>query len=613
MTDTPDDDPIRAAFAAAEPVDAGPDPFPDGGPDYAPDYASPPDDGRGAPPPPADPALEEALKECAGYALNDHGNGQRFARHFGDDVIFVPRLGWFTWDGRRWEKDEDRLRVRAFAQRLGPLIEDESRYVETTAREAALLRETREIRATLRREADEDERTRLSTRLVAIDKLLEPRAKRIGGILKHAKSAGNSGSIDHMMQESTTSLSRPHDALDVEQLAVCTPEGVWRFAREDMSEEGGGAVARVERSDPDRGDLITKLTGANYLDPDSVEAAAPRFHAFLEEIQPDIEMRRFLQRWFGLCMSALPHQGLAFFYGDGANGKSVLVDLVRRVLGDYATSIRIESLTGSNRRQGAEATPDLIPLVGARAVMTSEPDEGQRLQEGMIKVLTGGEPVPVRPNYGEFINVLPFFKLTMSGNHKPEIRGTDDGIWRRVLLVPFDVRIPDERKDLKLGEKLWAERDGVLAWMFEGLLAYLEDGLRPPETVLEATREYREDSDPIGQFLAACFAVTGDPADRVTSKDMVEAFRLYMLERGMTAWKDTTFSRQLSTRARSYRDPATGRSFDKGKSSVAQYHGLRMAQPFASRFRDAPRDRDGRVTVPAAAASAGSPDPSFED
>lgn len=599
MTDP--EDPISAAFDAAEPVDP-----------MSPDDAPPPIDDGGARDP-ADPALEEAVRECAGFALNDHGNGLRYARHFGEDVIFVPRLGWFTWDGRRWEKDLDKLRVRDLAQRIGPLIEAEAEHVETSPREAGLIGERRELYAKRKAEEDEDELRRIEARLIAISKALKPRSDRIARRLTHAKNAGNSAPIDHMMLEATTALARAHEALDVEPLAVCTPGGVWRFETVDARDEGGGITAGVARSAPARGDLITKLAGADYDPETDPKTAAPRYHGFLEEVQPDIEMRAFLQRWFGLALSGLPHQGFAVFHGDGQNGKSVLIDLIRRILGDYATTIRIESLTGSNRRQGAEATPDLIPLIGARAVMTAEPEEGQRLQEGMIKALTGGEPVMVRPNYGDFIEVQPFFKLTMSANHKPEIRGVDDGIWRRVLLVPFDVKIPAERVDKQLGQKLWAERDGVLAWLFEGLIDYLEGGLRPPETVLAATREYREDSDPIGQFLTTCFAMTGDERDAMTSKDMVEAFRLYMLERGMTAWKDTTFSRQLATRAKSYRHPATGVGFDKGKSSRVQYHGLRLAEPFGTRFREAPRDREGRVTTPAGSVSASSPDPSFDD
>ncbi|MCE8421909.1 phage/plasmid primase, P4 family, partial [Rhodovulum sulfidophilum] len=144
---------------------------------------------------------------------------------------------------------------------------------------------------------------------------------------------------------------------------------------------------------------------------------------------------------------------------------------------------------------------DLVFLVGARMARASEPREGELLQDALIKAMTSGEPILVRPNYGDFFRLYPYFKLTMSGNHKPEIRSADDGIWRRVKLVPWDVQIPPEERDPDLVRKLYAERDGILQWLVDGAIEFLERGLDEPEAVRSATQDYREDSDPIGTFI----------------------------------------------------------------------------------------------------------------
>ncbi|MBK5924877.1 hypothetical protein CCR90_14100 [Rhodovulum sulfidophilum] len=321
-------------------------------------------------------------------------------------------------------------------------------------------------------------------------------------------------------------------------------------------------------------------------------AKAPRWDAFLEEILPDATVRDFVQRWMGLSMTGIKMQRLAFFYGGGANGKSVLVDTIARVLGPYAATARIESLTGTNRRGGGDATPDLIPLMGARFVRTSEPDEGQRLQEGLIKELTGGEPLMIRALHSDFLDFLPYFKLTMSGNHKPEIRGTDDGIWRRVLLVPFDVQIPEERRDPELANKLWDEAPGILNWLIAGLTDFLEGGLRPPDRVLEATAEYREESDPVGAFLTESAIVTGAEADFIYSRELIEAFNFWLEDRGETRWGGRTVSNRLKQKASRWRHPHTGKSFIPAKRGATGYRGIRFTDEFAARMADR-RDHGG--------------------
>ena len=547
------------------------------------------DDG-GFPPPPSDADTPEA--RCAPFPLNDIGNGMRFAEHFGRDLLWVPRVGWFVWDGRIWAKDPDDIAVRRLAQKVSGLIAREVRHLPgPSPEEQEMIASRPEIEAEIARlkavpakdrpPADVERMIELSSRLKQIGQLEDDESGLIGQRLRHAKNAGNSGPITNMIAESSVNLTRRFDELDAGAFDVNTATGVLRFSVEEDRDAGMSRVARVDLLPHARDHLITKMVDVDY-DP---AARAPRFEAFLARIQPSAEMRAFLQRWFGLSMTAhTGEQKLAFLHGMGANGKSVLVDLMARIMGAYAATAKIESLTGKNRRGGGDATPDLVPLMGARMVRASEPDEGERLQEGIIKELTGGEPILVRALHSDFVEVRPVFKLTISGNHKPEIRGTDDGIWRRVLLVPFDVQIPKPERDPELLGKLLEEGPGILNWLVDGLLAYLEGGLQEPAAVLDATREFREESDPVGAFLGECAVVTGDERDFMTARELIEGFNHWLDEKGETRWGGRTVSNHLSRKAARWRHPESGRAFIKGKSGVTGYRGIRLTDVFRTRF-----------------------------
>ncbi|QIR85023.1 phage/plasmid primase, P4 family [Paracoccus sp. AK26] len=594
---------IRAIMAEPESID-----LPDGMDVPADDGSDPgpqpddrgPDDGSPAPP---DAEGDDLPRECASLPLNDFGNGQRFVRHFGDDVIYVPRVGWFVWSGQRWEQDPDEIEVRRHAQQLGGLIEKEIPHLALDEWQNLLLAEAPQVRVRLREVEDlidaggegveeaRAERDKLESKLHQIEATKRLLSSKKGEHRKFAKSSGNSGKIDAAMKESTVDLSRKLELLDAAVLDVNCESGVLRFTVSGGPGEGYSRMAEVEHLDHARDQLMTKMMPVRY-EPD---AERHLFEKTLNRIMPDPEMRGFLKRWFGLSMTALTgEQKLCFFHGGGGNGKSLLVDLIARIMGDYASTAKIESLTGRNRRGGGDATPDLIPLVGARFVRASEPEEGEKLQEGLIKELTGGEPILVRALNKDFFEIKPHFKLTISGNHKPDIRGLDDGIWRRVLLVPFDVQIPKAERDPALGEKLWAERSGIFNWLIEGLLDYLEGGLREPLAVLDATREYREQSDPIGLFLDSACVVTGESTDSLPTKDLVLAFNFWMDQRGEGQWKDRTISLRLKDKSRTWRSAVTGKGFtDRKSSGIMRYDGIRFSDVF---YRDLPIDAtSGRV------------------
>ncbi|WP_411838683.1 phage/plasmid primase, P4 family [Paracoccus sp. ME4] len=594
---------VRAAMAAQEEVDlpegiALPQDDADDDPadSYPEGYFPPPpsDDGHGDDEPP------NPLASAAMQPLNDIGNAKRFVIHFGEDVRHVSQVGWHIWDERRWRKDAEISKglspaIRKLAQQMSELIKQEIDFMVPSPRERKLLEDEyqlvkrrAEIEGTAGYTADESllsELGMIDGRLRGIEGKLKGYRTSIGRIVTHAKNAGNSGPMSNMVNEASVMRSITVDDLDQDDLVANTLSGVLKFTVTPDPVSGASAMPEVRLLSHDRDQMLSKLMPVEY-DPD---AQCPRFEEFLKTIQPNIEVRQFLQRWFGLSMSGIPIQKLAFFHGAGANGKSVLVDIVSRIMGDYSATAKIESLTGKNKKSGEAAQPDLIPLIGARSVRTSEPEDGERLQEAFVKALTGGEPMMIRDLFSGMIVVQPYFKLTISGNHLPEIRGGDDGIWRRVMLVKFPVQIPEAKRIPKkdMDAMLWEERSGILNWMVKGLLDFLDGGLQEPDEVLAATEDYRKDSDPIGTFLADATLVTGYEGDFMTARELMEAFNYWIEERGETRWGSRTVSNRLKAKADTWRHPETQKTFAAGKSGVTGYRGIRLTDEFGRRMRDA--------------------------
>ena len=562
----------------------------------------------------AEELLRAKLDEGGRLSLNDYGNGQRVVLYHGEDLLHVPRIGWHVWDGHVWAPDADLILVRRRAHEIGPLIKREAFALRMPELEAEVVAQAEAAHAdhlTLQARAREGlapeeaaEFARLDQLIKAAGEIKKKHGTRRDRHLTHAKAAGNSGPISNMLEEARPYLSRAIEGLNAAPLAINTAEATLELVQIDA----GGEEERLEwivRPRPQaREDLITKRMPVVY-DP---EAPCPVFMRFLERIQPSADMRAFLQRWFGYSLTALTsEQKLVFFHGSGRNGKSTLVDLIGKMLGDYATSIPIETLTGSETRKGSDATPDLVRLPGARMVRASEPEEGIRFKEALIKLLTGGEPIMIRKMREEFVEIDPVFKLTISGNHKPAVRGTDDGIWRRLLLVPFDVQIPKEEVDPLLASKLWAERSGVLNWLLDGALDFLTGGLREPERVLEATAEFREDSDPVQTFLMDACRVTGDPEHFELAKDLIEGFQVWQRDQGGAVWGNRTVSMRFAEKADVFR--VDGQTYTRRKTAQSTgYAGVRLTDDMDRRLREVRAAAGAKGGPKGGGGSSGGPD-----
>lgn len=546
-----------------------------------------------------------ALLSCARAPQNDIGNSLRFRIRYGDlsaaglRAVHVQNIGWYCWNGQRWREDIDNQGMKPLRHGTAEAIALEVLVMGPTEQEAAILSAAVEAAekvealsssiAELASEKGDEAKIKIANlkkkletqeRLVQSGEIVEKRiARRKSDRLRHANASGNKGKLDAMISEALPSMSRRVRDFDTAELDLNVENGtVFAYAADvpdlecpDPTAERMVKKWRIAIRAHERLDFNSKLAPVVWCP----ESRAPTFDAFLAQIMPSAELRDYLRRFFGYTLTRrTSEQTFCIFHGEGSNGKSTLIDIIAKILDDYATTIPISSLLSDNARKGQEATPDLAKIPGARFLRTSEPSEGLGLNEALIKELTGGEPINIRRLNAEFVEVYPEFKLVISCNRKPKIVGNDDGIWRRIALVPFDVQIPKNKRDKHLKEKLWAERSGILNWMIEGLLDYLSRGsLDAPEEILKATKDWQSESDSLGQFVRAALDVTRDPTDKVETGGLYDSYVIYAKRSSLTPIQATTFNRRFPRTAAEY-------GITKGKSSLSLYEGVRFKPDF---------------------------------
>lgn len=455
------------------------------------------------------PQGEDSLDaRLAHFPLTDLGNAERFVERHRGQFLFCQAIGWLAWDGRRWAREGADELVLQGAHRAVRAIQDEANAIRGTRQDAEI-----DIKK-------DGSVVMLSDKLAAWGRMSES-APRLSSISKQAAPY----------------LGTAVGDLDADPMRITVLNGTLSISRRS---DGPYVVLRPHAPE----DRITKLAPVIY-DP---EAGCPTFEAFLARVQPDPTMRRFLHQWGGLSLTGdTGEQKLVFHHGTGRNGKSVYVDAVGHVAGDYAATILIESFLDTGRaRRGGEATPDFAVLPGVRMLRTSEPEKGAKLAEGLIKLATGGEPINARHLNKPFFSFKPAFKLTIQGNDRPKIDGTDEGIWGRLLLVPWGVFIPKAERDRNLGKKLEAEASGILNHLLSGLCDWLDHGLVIPPDVEAATDAYRADSDPLGRFLEACTRKA--PGQRVQSTVLHELYAAWARVNGEAPRSQKAFGSALKSR-----------------------------------------------------------------
>ena len=405
------------------------------------------------------------------YALTDAGNGERLVARFGDDIRYcATNASWYLWNGALWEKDRSN-RMYLLATRVARSIYDESRDAPTPDQAKALAR--------------------------------------------WAITSENLRTRKAMIESATPLAAVELDDFDAREYLLNCRNGTLELDTLTLREHK-------------REDLLTRSCGVAY-DP---SAECPQWKAHLDLIfDKDAEYISGFQAMCGYSLlQANPEQLLFILFGKGKNGKSKTIEVLAAILGDYAVNIAAESLM-VHRCEGIRS--DLARIAGARMATASEGEDGARLAESIIKQLTGEYAITVRRLYENEFEFTPSAKIWLTTNHEPVIRGTDEGIWRRIWMVPFTVQISEEKRDPEIEKKLIAEGPGILNWCLEGLQRYFASGnrLAKPRKVSVATGNYRTVSDTVSYFLATECAF--EPGRMIARSAFREMFEKWCEEEGI--------------------------------------------------------------------------------
>ncbi|QWD88543.1 PriCT-2 domain-containing protein [Polynucleobacter sp. MWH-CaK5] len=286
--------------------------------------------------------------------------------------------------------------------------------------------------------------------------------------------------------------------------------------------------------------LISRQARADY----NRAATCPLWLKFLDEIfLGDQDVVRYIQKALGYSLTGdVSEELLHFCYGHGKNGKSVMANVIVKIMGDYVQTANFDLLA----MKDSTASNDVARLVGARLVMANETRENQRLDDQKLKALVSTEKLTARFMYAEYFEFWPQFKIWLRGNYKPIITDSSNGAWRRMRLVPFEYHVPEEKTDFKIEEKLLAEKEGILAWMVDGCHLWQQERLVAPKRIADASRIYQEESDMLGEFLEDCCEVGADKTE--SQKAVYGSYKLWTLKNGTHAVTQKSFTRQLGSR-----------------------------------------------------------------
>lgn len=427
------------------------------------------------------------------YSWDDTGNAKRFIDMFGEIVRFnADTRQWMVFNGINWEPDKGGYIVHK-------MIDESIEKMEAEPIE--------------RVEGMSDDE---------FDDLLKAKSKWVSRSRNHNGKNNLEG--------------------ELKKYLVCTEE---TFDKYDMMLNLQNGVVDLTTgilSETKPENFHSKVSHSEYSD----TFDCPTWLSFLDDIMPDKETQRYIQKCVGYSLTAsTEEQCLFFLYGSGRNGKSVFIDTIKELAGSYAGNIQADSLM-VKKSAGSGHNEDIARLKGKRLVTASEPNEGSRLDEGMIKQLTGEDVVSASYKGLHVFEYKPKYKIWIATNHKPYIRGMDEGIWRRVKIIPFEVTIPKEKVDRKLSSKLKAELPGILNWAIQGVIMWQKEGLGESKEIEEASREYRREMDLLGTFLEE---ETEEVSwECVKASDLYKRFSEWSQANNEGKISSTSFGRQMSKR-----------------------------------------------------------------
>jgi putative DNA primase/helicase len=468
---------------------------------------------EGAQPPPAPPPITGG-----GFSYDDLGNARRLVAEHGQDLRYCHlSKKWYHWTGNYWEVD----------------------YCGEVERRA------KQTIASIYREAAEAGDHKESARI--------------------AKFAMQSSQVNRIMAMVRLAQSEPGIQVKPKDMNA----NAWLV----NVQNGTIDLKTGELRPPRREDLITSMAPVDY----NPDAPCDLWEEFLYQImdyeqRPDtaVRMTAFLQQALGYSLTGdCREECLFILWGGGANGKSTLVNTISEILGDYSRNTPVESLL--SRPKGGEIPTDIARLDGPRFVTTSEVDRGRRLAESLVKALTGRDTITARYLYGEFFDFIPQFKLWLSTNNKPIIKGADDAIWRRIMFVRFPVHIPKEQRDGELKSKLLSEGSGILSWLVRGCLDWQRHGFEVPPEVTADIAEYRSEMDVLADWIEDRCLV--QPTHTATASELYESYTEWAEETGLKdkeVLKQRTFGSCLAER---------GFIRDKGAKGQRLWRGVGLRAP----------------------------------
>lgn len=420
------------------------------------------------------PTVPRTTDGFASFPLTDTGNAERLVLRHGDKIRYChPQRTWWVWTGRRWEAD-----------RNGKVMD----LAKAVARE--LYESAWEIP--------------------------DPERKKQAALWAIRSESTDKKKAALVSAQSEAGIPIQAEQFDADLFALNCLNGTIDLRTGKL---------RPHRSE----DYCTKLAPVTY-DP---AARSELWERFLREVcGGDEELIAFLQRAVGYTLTgSTAEEKLFFVHGPAAAGKSTFLEATKSVLGDYAKSADFETFV--QRREAGAVRNDVAELAGRRFVVSIEVDEGKKLAEGLVKLLTGGDTVRARFLYQESFEYVPQFKLWLAANHAPRVRHDDSAMWRRILRIPFEHVIPQARRDPSVKARLKDVEESspaILAWAVEGCLRWQEDGLGVPGVVEEATERYRLDMDPLRDFIADCCVLA--PHAWTPAAKLREAYEQYCQENG---------------------------------------------------------------------------------
>ena len=444
--------------------------------------------------------LDSAWKYPPGYKKSDVGNADRLINKHGANIRYIhEHKSWIYWADNRWKIDND---GEIFRRAKDTILDIHAEVVETDS----------EHREALSKFAIRSENKRSLDNMISI--------------------AGK----DKEVVMSQSSLDKNHYLLGVENGTVDLRTG------------------KLEVSD--RANFITKHANVTHM----ADANCPKWLKFVNEIMDnDQEMVNYLQKVVGYSLTGdTTAQKFFFLHGSGANGKSVFIETISELLGDYSMQTPVSTLM---TKATGSINNDVARLKGARFVAATETEEHSKFNESELKQLVGGDTITARFLHQEYFEFLPEFKLWISGNHKP-VTGDGYGMWRRLILIPFNVKFAKKDRDSKLKDKLRQEMSGILNWAIEGCIKWKIEDLKTPRTIQSAINEYKSEMDIIQHWIDDCWQTNAAASSTIKATELYRSYKV---------WADTNGERFVLTHNKLGRK-LTERGIEKNRTQDGTYY-----------------------------------------